>query len=93
MYHGELFCAVIVEQETFDDEGLSLGMQPVNPHVVVAARHGLRVSDRTSAKASDRPLAPEIESFYCSANTAGPFEAADADPDVGVIWYEEVVDE
>jgi len=89
MVHGELFCQVIIEQETFDDDGNSLGIQPVNPHVITATRHGLRVSDRTSAKAADRSLSPNIESFYCSANTAGPFESADADPEIGVIWYEQ----
>ena len=93
MYHGEVFCPVITEQEAFDDDGNSLGIQPVNPHQIVAARHGLRCSDRTSVAISDRPLAPGIESFYCTSNTSQPFENADADPEVGVIWFEELVEE
>jgi len=93
MFEGEIFCEVISEQEQFDEDGGSLGIQPVSPHIVTATRHGLRCSDRTDAAAADRPLVPEIESFYCTANDAGPFESADADPAIGVLWYEEIIDE
>ena len=91
MWIGEIFCQVISEQEQFDENGDSLGVLPVNPHIVTATRHGLRCSDRTDAATADRPLVPGIESFYCSANTEAPFLAADADPAIGVIWYEEEV--
>jgi len=92
-YEGEGFCEVITEQEAFDENGDSLGIQPVNPHIITLARHGLRCSDLTSAEIADRPLTPGIECFKLSANGPEPFESADADPEVGIIWWEEFVNE
>lgn len=62
-----------------------------DPHV--AEYPGLRVSDRTAVPVADRPLGPNIESFYCTADTNAPFLAVDADPIVGVFWWDEVPNE